>query len=78
MNPIPHKDNQNFTWSMKEGPFEYLSEEQITLFNSEGYLVVENAFEADLVLDVIEKIDPYEFNVTEALRGLDGGKFFIS
>ena len=24
------------------------------------------------------KIDPYEFNVTEALKGLDGGKFFIS
>ena len=23
-------------------------------------------------------IDPYEFNVTEALKGLDGGKFFIS
>ena len=78
MRPIPHKDNQNFTWSMKDGPFDYLSDEQISLFNTEGYLVVENAFDSDLMSDVIDKIDPYEFNVTEALKGLDQGKFFIS
>ena len=63
---------------MKDGPFDYLSDEQITLFNTEGYLVVENAFDSDLISDVIDKIDPYEFNVTEALKGLDEGKFFIS
>ena len=78
MNPALHKDNLNFSWSMKDGPFEYLTEKQISSFNSEGYLVMENAFDEDLVTKVIDKIDPYEFNVTEALKGLDEGKFFIS
>ena len=78
MDPALHKDNLNFSWSMKDGPFEYLTEKQISSFNSEGYLVMENAFDEDLVTKVIDKIDPYEFNVTEALKGLDEGKFFIS
>ena len=78
MDPALHKDNLNFSWSMKDGPFEYLTEKQISSFNSEGYLVMENAFDEDLVTKVIGKIDPYEFNVTEALKGLDEGKFFIS
>ena len=78
MNPAPHKDNQGFSWSMKEGSPEYLSQEQMDMFNTEGYLVVEDAFDVNLVSDVIGEIDPYEFNVTEALKGLDGGKFFIS
>ena len=78
MDPALHKDNLNFSWSMKDGPFEYLTEKQITSFNSEGYLVMENAFDQDLITKVIDKIDPYELNVTEALKGLDEGKFFIS
>ena len=41
MNPAPHKDNQGFSWSTKEGAPEYLSQEQIDMFNAEGYLVVE-------------------------------------
>ena len=77
MDPALHKDNLNFSWSMKDGPFEYLTEKQISSFNSEGYLVMENAFDEDLVTKVIDKIDPYEFNVTEALKGLEEGKFFI-
>ena len=45
MDPALHKDNLNFSWSMKDGPFEYLTEKQISSFNSEGYLVMENAFD---------------------------------
>ena len=78
MDPALHKDNLNFSWSMKDGPFEYLTEKQITSFNSEGYLVMENAFDQDLITKVIDKIDPYEFNVTEALKGLDEGWQVVS
>ena len=38
----------------------------------------EDAFSPAEVKEVIGQIDPFEFNVTEALKGLDGGKFFIS
>ena len=78
MNPKHHKDNKGFSWSMREGSFDYLSDDQINLFDSDGYLVVENAFDNSLISEIIRNIDPYEFNVTEALKGLDEGKFFIS
>ena len=35
-------------------------------------------FQTEEVEKVVNQIDPYEFNVTEALKGLDGGKFFIA
>ena len=78
MNPKHHINNKGFSWSMREGSFEYLSDDQINLFDSDGYLVVENAFDNSLISEVIQNIDPYELNVTEALKGLDEGKFFIS
>ena len=63
---------------MPDGPYEFLSPEQITSFDENGYAVVEDAFTSEEIEKVLEKIDPFEFNVTEALKGLDGGKFFIS
>ena len=73
-----HENNKEFEWSMPAGPYDFLSPEQITSFDENGYAVVEDAFTSEEVEKVLEKIDPFEFNVTEALKGLDGGKFFIS
>ena len=73
-----HENNNGFDWSIPKGPYEFLSDEQITSFDENGYVVVEDAFTSEEVETVLENIDPYEFNVTEALKGLDGGKFFIS
>ena len=73
-----HENNKGFEWSMPAGPYDFLSPEQIKSFDENGYAVVEDAFTSDEIEKVLEKIDPFEFNVTEALKGLDGGKFFIS
>ena len=73
-----HENNTGFEWSMPAGPYDFLSPEQIKSFDENGYAVVEDAFTSEEVEKVLEKIDPFEFNVTEALKGLDGGKFFIS
>ena len=73
-----HENNKGFEWSMPAGPYDFLSPEQIKSFDENGYAVVEDAFSSDEIEKVLEKIDPFEFNVTEALKGLDGGKFFIS
>ncbi len=73
-----HENNKGFEWSMPAGPYDFLSLEQIKSFDENGYAVVEDAFTSDEIEKVLEKIDPFEFNVTEALKGLDGGKFFIS
>ena len=73
-----HENNKSFSWSIPEGPYSFFSDEEITCFNENGYVVVEEAFSPEEVESVINQIDPYEYNVTEALKGLDGGKFFIS
>ena len=73
-----HENNEGFEWSMPAGPYNFLSPEQIKSFDENGYAIVEDAFTSEEIEKVLEKIDPFEFNVTEALKGLDGGKFFIS
>ena len=73
-----HENNKGFEWSMPSGPYDFLSPEQIKSFDENGYAIVEDAFTSEEIEKVLEKIDPFEFNVTEALKGLDGGKFFIS
>ena len=73
-----HESNKSFSWTMPDGPYTFFSDEDITSFNEKGYVVLENAFSDEEVNKVVDQIDPYEFNVTEALKGLDGGKFFIA
>ena len=73
-----HEKNKGFEWSVPTGPYQFLSPEQIKSFDENGYAIVEDAFTSEEIEKVLEKIDPFEFNVTEALKGLDGGKFFIS
>ena len=73
-----HDNNKDFTWSVPEGPYKFFSQEDIDCFYENGFVVLENAFSPSEVKEVIDQIDPYEYNVTEALRGLDGGKFLIS
>ncbi len=73
-----HANNTTFKWNIPEGPYSFFSDEDINCFNEGGFVVVEDAFSPAEVAQVIDQIDPYEFNVTEALKGLDGGKFFIS
>ena len=65
-----HDNNKEFSWNSPRGPYNFFSEEDINCFNESGFVVVEDAFSPSEVTQVIEQIDPYEFNVTEALKGL--------
>ena len=78
MKPELHPDNKNFSWTIPSGPYTYLSTQQIEHFNSEGYLILEDAFKKTAVDSLISFIDEFELEVTQALRQLDEGKFFIS
>ena len=78
MNPEVHPDNKGFSWSVPQGPYQYLSEEQVRQYDEKGYLVVENAFDTELISEVCSLIDPFEEKVTEVLRGFEDGKVFIS
>ena len=78
MIPEVHPDNKNFSWSVPKGPYQYLSEEQVEQYDKKGFLVVEDAFDSELMSQIYSLIDPFEEKVTEVLRGFDGGKVFIS
>ena len=78
MNPEIHPDNKNFFWSVPEGPYQYLSEEQVNQFDKKGFFVLEDAFDLDLITKVRNLIDPFEEKVTEVLKGFKDGKVFIS
>ena len=78
MNPEIHPDSKDFSWSVPQGPYQYLSEKQVKHFDEKGYLVVEEAFDAGLMSEICSLIDPYEEKVTEVLRGFEDGKVFIS
>ena len=78
MNPEIHPDNKDFSWSVPKGPYQYLSEEQVEQYDKKGFLVLEDAFDAELMSQIYGLIDPFEEKVTEVLRGFDGGKVFIS
>ena len=78
MNPEIHPDNKDFSWSVPKGPYQYLSEEQVEQYDKKGFLVLEDAFDAELMSQIYSLIDPFEEKVTEVLRGFDGGKVFIS
>ncbi len=78
MDPEIHPDNKGFTWSVPNGPYQYLSNEQVEQFDKKGYLSLEDAFDLDLMNEVVNLIDPFEAKVTQTLKGLEGDKFFIS
>ena len=73
-----HPNNKGFDWSVPKGPYSYLNKDQVNQFDQEGYLLLEDVFSTEEIKSVIKNIDPFEEKVTEALRNLDGGKFFIS
>ena len=73
-----HANNKSFFWNIPAGPYRYFSKEDIACFNENGFVVVKDAFAPSKIAEVIDQIDPYEFNVTKALRGADEGKFSIS
>ena len=59
-----HESNKSFSWSMPDGPYTFFSDEDITLFNEKGYVVLEDAFSIEEVDKVVNQIDPYAVSYT--------------
>jgi ectoine hydroxylase-related dioxygenase (phytanoyl-CoA dioxygenase family) len=76
--PSPHELNTDFTWHDHAGPFRTLTRQQARQYDELGYFVLEGALRPDEVDDLVEAIDPFEAKAEEALRGMEGGRFFIA
>jgi ectoine hydroxylase-related dioxygenase (phytanoyl-CoA dioxygenase family) len=76
--PVRHDLNRDFDWVSPRGPFRGLTDAQAASYDELGYVVVEDAFDADTIAEVTAEIDPVEHELEELLRGEAGGRAFIA
>lgn len=76
--PALHPFNQNFQWRDLSGPLRMLSEQQRRDFGTQGFLVIEDAFDPADFNELIADIDEAEGAVDSFLRTQPDGKLFIA
>ena len=76
--PPRHARNVGFEWLDHEGPFRVVTPEQARQYDELGYFVLDDALAPGEVDELLEAIDPFEHRAEEALREMDGGRFFIA
>jgi ectoine hydroxylase-related dioxygenase (phytanoyl-CoA dioxygenase family) len=76
--PPAHELNTSFSWLRHRGPFGVLTAEQARRYDEDGYFVLEDALDAATVAGLVAEIDPFEADGEEALRAMEGGRFFIA
>jgi phytanoyl-CoA hydroxylase len=76
--PAAHELNRSFTWTEHEGPFRVITESQARRYDEDGYFVLEDVLGREEIDALIGAIDPFEERQADALRQLEGGRFFIA
>ena len=76
--PVADELNGSFEWLDHRGPFRILTEEQARSYDERGFFVLQDALTASEVEEVTAAIDPFEQEAEEALRSMEGGRFFIA
>jgi phytanoyl-CoA hydroxylase len=76
--PPLHELNTSFTWTDHTGPFRTVTTEQARQYDERGFFVLEGALGVGEVDALVEAIDPLEARQEEALREMEGGRFFIA
>jgi phytanoyl-CoA hydroxylase len=74
----PHRLNIGFTWVDHVGPFRAVTPEQARQYDERGFFVLEDVLSGDEVRELRAEIDPFEERQEEALRSMEGGRFFIA
>jgi ectoine hydroxylase-related dioxygenase (phytanoyl-CoA dioxygenase family) len=76
--PSPHRLNVDFEWMRLRPPFTRISADQAASYDDRGFFVLEDALDPDTVAELVAEIDPFERELEEQLRQLEGGKAFIA
>jgi phytanoyl-CoA hydroxylase len=76
--PLAHELNTSFSWTDHGGPFRAVAREQANQYDELGYFVLEDALGPAEVDELTSAIDPFEAQHEEALRSMDGARFFIA
>ncbi len=70
--------NRSFEWHDHRGPFRVVTDAQARSYDERGFFVLADAFSPAEVDALAAAIDPFEQRAEEALRGMEGGRFFIA
>ena len=70
--------NTSFSWAEHLGPYRAVSPAQARQYDEQGFFVLEDALAPDEREMLAAAIDPFEAHQEEALRALEGGRFFIA
>jgi ectoine hydroxylase-related dioxygenase (phytanoyl-CoA dioxygenase family) len=70
--------NASFAWGDHRGPFRAVTDAQARQYDERGFFVLEDALAGAEVDALVGAIDPFEQQAEEALRGMEGGRFFIA
>lgn len=76
--PDRHTLNASFAWTRPTGPFSVLTEAQVEQYDHDGFVVLDDAFPADVIAAVRDEIDRREARVEAYLAGLDDERFGIA
>lgn len=75
----PHPLSCDFQWEDRAGPARFLSDDQVRQFDEQGYLVLENVFDLELIDELLAEFDPLEEATTDFLRDFsEDGTLFIN
>ena len=76
--PTAHELNTSFSWDDHRGPWRVVTAEQARSYDECGFFVLEDALTPSEVAALTAAIDPFEERQADALRQLEGGRFFIA
>jgi ectoine hydroxylase-related dioxygenase (phytanoyl-CoA dioxygenase family) len=76
--PSRHPLNRDFEWESLDPPFATITPDQAANYDDHGFFVLEDALDADTVAEILAEIDPFERELEEQLRQLEGGRAFIA
>jgi ectoine hydroxylase-related dioxygenase (phytanoyl-CoA dioxygenase family) len=76
--PTPHPLNHDFEWARLRPPFAAITASQAADYDDYGFFVIDDALDADTVAGLLAEIDPFERELEEQLRLLEGGRAFIA
>jgi ectoine hydroxylase-related dioxygenase (phytanoyl-CoA dioxygenase family) len=73
-----HPWNTSFDWPAHEGPFRRVTPAQARAYDDDGYFLLEDVFDLEVLDELREIIEPHEREVNDFLRQLDGGRFSVA
>ena len=76
--PPAHELNTSFAWADHAGPYRAVTAAQARQYDEQGFFVLEDALHPGDVAALVGAIDPFEARQEQALRAMEGGRFFIA